>query len=155
MAGPKEQKWFEMVEELFVFKGLSYDQIMDHLRSLGEEITKGTLSAWNAKGAWNAKRSRYLKSRSGLAGQLNLLLERKLERLLADAEQLNGEELKDLTRLMAAIEKFDKSGPDPKAMNIEVMGQFARYCRQEARPGEIDVIRRLVSGYLAALEAAA
>lgn len=155
MTGPQEQRWFDQAEEWFIFRGLNYDQIMAEIAALGGSVSKATLCAWNKKGGWQDKRGRYLRTRSGVAGQLQQLAEKKLAAMLAEDANLRGDDFKDLTRLLTAIEKFDRSGPDLKTMTVEVMGHFGRYCRDHAQAGELEVLQRHLGGFLRTLEMAA
>lgn len=153
MAGAKEQRWFWEAEQLWVTKGLSYDQVIAHVEALGGSISKGTLANWNKKGDWQAKRQRYLQTAQGLSPELRKQLEEKIRLMLADAEQLSAENLNVALKLLRLIKSIGQEAPDLKITALEIMGKFAGYVDHNCDDSAIrEELSFLVGGFLAEVE---
>ena len=154
MASALETRWFFTAEELFVTKLWPYERIQAHIRDHGEKVSVPTLSAWNKKGDWNAKRARYQRTRTGVAEQLRELLDTKIAALIAEKATLDSESINEINKLAKAVKEFEKTGPDIKSMTAEVFGRFAKYIRDHAEPEEIDTLRRHIRGFMNEVERA-
>lgn len=153
MAGAKEQRWYQLAEELVVIKGYSYDQVIAHVARLGDGISKGTLTAWSKKGDWQSKRDRYLLTARGLAPELERQLKEKARLIMADAGKLDLAALKEMNAMLRLIQGMGKQGPDLRIQALEVMGRFAQHVREHAEDNfELETVDRLVGSFMSEVE---
>jgi hypothetical protein len=118
----KRELYFEEAQSLYL-SGKGLEEIQGLF-----PVALVTLKRWLKEGNWEEKRRQVLVSPRWLGEALRGLLREKTGRLLVKGD-LKPQELEELTKILALIDKLCCQGWDLRGAALEVMDRFSEFMR--------------------------
>jgi len=118
----KRELYFEEAQSLYL-SGKGLEEIQGVF-----PVALATLKRWRQEGHWEEKRRQVLVSPRWLGEALKGLLREKTGRLLVKGD-LKPQELDELTKILALIDKLCCQGWDLRGAALEVMDRFSEFMR--------------------------
>lgn len=112
-------------EDLYVRRGYTLKEVAAHF---GASLR--TVEVWAQKGNWSAKRKAWQSTPRTVGLTLREMLQRRMEGV-CEAGEVTLEKAEEIARISKVIDKMEKEGYQFNAAVVEVMGEFARWLRQQ------------------------
>ena len=116
----KRDRYFEEAQSLYL-AGKNLEEIQELF-----PVSLLSLQRWHQEGHWEEKRRQVLVSPRWLGEALKGLLREKTGRLLIKGD-LKPQELDELTKILALIDRLCSQGGDLRAAALEVMDRFREF----------------------------